>query len=142
MAIKITEHGGHKHTSRIIKEEILGLKFDTTNVDDIIEAVGWKQEQAIAFGKQFNKFHNMQQSIWQLDKNLPEPTKTSELVDFLKSKYFQDLGIKLKTPNDYFALGFIYSAVIFHIEAPRGLPIMGGRISTEDLMDILKKGDE
>lgn len=117
MASRTIGNDKHKHNLKTVNEEILGLFIDDRGTDKISEAFGWTNEK---FSKCLDKmidFSDFQEAIDKLydagkEDALPEGTKTTTLVDFLKSNTFKELGIKLEKPNDYLMIGFIYCAML------------------------------
>lgn len=135
MAIKIIKHDTHEHTTKITKEEVCGLKIDTSNDDTISRAFGWSKEKFDTVWDTMRAFQEFQEAAERLNKDLPESTKISVLADFLKSDSFKKLGIKLVTPNDYFLLGCIWSALC----VIPGKAIMNSRNALDGLLEMLRK---
>ena len=135
MAIKIKDHGDHKHTYKVVKENILGIQIDSSFSDNISEALGWPDEKLKSMIDALEKFYKFQQAAEDMNKDLPESTKISILADFLKSDVFKKLFIKISTPNDYLLIGLVWAWVMMRPEntVPQGIPITGGQ-----LLEILK----
>lgn len=139
MATKVTTHDDHEHTVRTIKEEVLGIKFDTTTDDTIGGAFGWEEEKFGKFFDRFRAFYKFQEAAQELDEELPHMTKVSGLADFLKSPSFKKLGIKVTTPNDYVVVGYIFSGVMILHDQERTGNSLGSINSLGELVDKLKK---
>lgn len=135
MAVKIVKHDTHEHTTKVIKEEVCGLKIDTSESDTTSHAFGWSKETFDTMWDTMRAFQEFQEAAERLNKDLPESTKVSMLADFLKSDSFKKLGVKLVTPNDYFLLGGIWTSLC----VIPGKIQMDGADALGGLLEILRK---
>lgn len=102
-----------KRLLRQINEEVSGLLIDDRDTDKISEAFGWTENKFDVVLKTMRNYQRFQIAVDLLDEELPQSTKNSALVDFLKSNHFKRLGITLTEPNDYFMLGYVFAISIY-----------------------------
>lgn len=112
MPVREITHDEHKHKFLSVNEEIFGLKINDSGVERISEAFGWPDEKFDKVRDTMRKYFKFLEAAHDLDPDMPEHTKVSSLVEYLKSNAFRSLGIKIETPNDYFMLGLIWNAII------------------------------
>ena len=55
------------------------------------------------------------------DAGLVEAIKTEVLEDVLNSQEFKNLGIELKSPNDFFLIGYLFLQAVFTVNARRSM---------------------
>lgn len=116
MALKNIKHFDHDHTLHVVKETIKGLVIDDRKTNIISEAFGVKEDLFDKTTKLLIKYSDFlgAQEALALDEDAPEHTKLSRFVAFLKSPQFALSGYKMKEPNDYFVLGFIFATYIYN----------------------------
>ena len=139
---KSIKHGNHEHILRLVNENVLGLLIDDRGTNAISQAFAWDEKKSIEMVRKLQAFEDFQHAAERLNEGLPESTRVSMFVDFLKSNTFKQLGIPIKTPNDYFMLGFVLAAVIGidkikdNMAGQAGMPDVG---NLKELLGELKK---
>lgn len=138
MPAREIKHMGHTHNFKTVNEEILGIKIDDRDREKISEAFGWKDEDFYKVMNTMINYMRFQDAAERLNEGImPESTKISTLVDFLKSIQFKSLGIQIKTPNDYFILGFIRSNALMKERMGLGASVSIGGGGLLDLLKVL-----
>ncbi len=134
-----------KRLIRQVNEEVSGLLLDDRDTDKISEAFGWGDKKFDKVLRTLTNYQRFQQSIDQLEEELPQSTKISQLADFLKSNNFKRLAINIDSPNDYFMLGYCFAIAIYLDKKENdpqgmsmGMPMGGMSMNPQNFLQFLK----
>lgn len=136
--MKVEDHGDHQHNFKSVNETILGVVVNDIGKQYMSEALGWDSDKFALLCSTMEKFYHLQEAAEALDEDLPESTKVSGLVEFLKSNAFKKLAFKITTPNDYFVLGWAFCNVLQKLDRGHNHGIMG-QFDLRELLEDLKK---